>query len=112
MKKQTTQTNLVEIAANVIVFAGNARNLIMKALNAAYDEDFETAREFMDQAENELRSAHRTQTEVIQSEARGEKLEMSLLMNHAQDTLMAAMTELNLAKQLVRMVQKFGNRQG
>jgi len=34
------------------------------------------------------------------------------LMNHAQDTLMAAMTELNLAKQLVRMVQKFGSRSG
>ncbi|BBB49762.1 PTS lactose/cellobiose transporter subunit IIA [Pelolinea submarina] len=109
--EKTTHFNMVEIATNVIVFAGNARNLIMKALNAAYDEDFETAREYMDQAENELRAAHRTQTEVIQSEARGEKLEISLLMNHAQDTLMAAMTELNLAKQLVRMIQKFGGKQ-
>ncbi len=108
---EQTHFNMVEIATNVIVFAGNARNLVMKALNAAYEEDFESAREFMDQAENELRSAHRTQTGVIQSEARGEKLEMSLLMNHAQDTLMAAMTELNLAKQLVRMIQKFGSKQ-
>lgn len=109
---QKSHFNMVEIATNVIVFAGNARNLIMKALNAAYDENFDRARNYLDQAENELRSAHRTQTEVIQSEARGEKLETSLLMNHAQDTLMAAMTELNLAKQLVRMVQKFSSRQG
>lgn len=108
---QQTHFDMVEIATNVIVFAGNARNLIMKALNAAYEEEFDAAREFIDQAEEELRSAHRTQTEVIQSEARGEKLEMSLLMNHAQDTLMAAMTELNLAKQLVRIIQKFGSRQ-
>ena len=43
---RTNHFNMVEIATNVIVFAGNARNLVMKALNAAYEEDFESAREF------------------------------------------------------------------
>jgi len=54
-----------------------------------------------------LRSAHHIQTEIIQAEAGGEEIENSLLLNHAQDTLMAAMSELNLAKQMIRMYQKF-----
>jgi PTS system cellobiose-specific IIA component len=109
MTKQA-EAGTVEIATTVILHAGNARNMIVNALNAAYDEDFAAAKEFINQAETELRSAHRTQTEYIQAEARGVKLEITLLVNHAQDTLMVAMAELNLAKQMLRMYQKFSAR--
>lgn len=97
----------IEIATKVILFAGNARDLVAKALNAAYEENFEEAKNFIIKAEDEVRSAHRIQTEIIQSEARGETVELSLLLTHAQDTLMVALSEINMAKQMLRMYQKF-----
>lgn len=100
-------SKIIEIATKVIIHAGNARNTIIHALNAAYEDDFAAAGGLIDQAETELRSAHHIQTEIIQAEAGGEEIENSLLLNHAQDTLMAAMSELNLAKQMIRMYQKF-----
>lgn len=105
-----TGSMLVEIATKVIIHAGNARNTILKALNAASNDDFSTASNCIDEAENELRAAHHIQTEIIQMEAKGENLEYSLLLNHAQDTLMAAMTELNLGKQIIRKYLKFGGK--
>ncbi len=108
--KFDTDTMTVKIATRVIAHAGNARNTIIKALNAAYAEDISTAKSIINEAEDELRAAHHIQTEIIQAEARGEIVEISLLLNHAQDTLMAAMTELNLAKQMLRMYQKFSER--
>lgn len=96
----------IEIATKVILFAGNARDLISKALNAAYEDDFDTARDFIAKAEDEIRSAHRIQTEIIQSEARGETVDLSLLLTHAQDTLMVSLSEINMAKQMLRLYQK------
>ncbi len=102
-----TDSKTIEIATKVILFAGNARDLVAKALNAAYDDDFVAAKNFIAKAEEEVRSAHRIQTEIIQSEARGESVNLSLLLTHAQDTLMVSLSEINMAKQMLRMYQKY-----
>ena len=99
-------SKIIEIATKVITHAGDARSKIIRALNAAYDGDFLKALDLINQAEIELRLAHRIQTEIIQAEARGDVVNMSLLLNHAQDTLMVAMSEMNLARQMVRLYQK------
>ncbi|EAG9877164.1 PTS lactose/cellobiose transporter subunit IIA, partial [Listeria monocytogenes] len=48
-----------------------------------------------------LLEAHHSQTSLIQGEARGEKAEVSLLLVHAQDHLMNAITFKDLAKEIV-----------
>ena len=103
------KSKMMEIALQVILFAGNARDLISKALNAAYDEDFSESKDLLSKAEEEARKAHRIQTEIIQSEANGESIEFSFLVTHAQDTLMISLSEINLAKQLLKMYQKMCN---
>lgn len=49
-------------------------------------------------AAEELSKAHHYQTELIQNEAGGEKTEMTLLMVHAQDHLMNAMTVKDMVR--------------
>jgi cellobiose PTS system EIIA component len=90
----------------VIIHAGNARSRIASSLQAAENNCFSEAEEILVEAENEINAAHHTQTETIQAEARGDGAEYSILFTHAQDTLMAAMTELNLAKHFITIYKK------
>lgn len=97
----------IRVSTKVIIHAGNARTQISDALKAAEKFDFEKAREFLSMAEKEINLAHQTQTETIQSEARGDAVDHSLLFTHAQDTLMSSITELNLAQHLLSMYERF-----
>ncbi len=99
-------SKIIETATLVILHSGNARALVCKALEAAYNEDLDEAQKKIKKAEEEIGAAHRVQTEVIQSEARGQGLEFSLLMTHAQDSLMVTMSEINMAKQILKLYEK------
>jgi PTS system cellobiose-specific IIA component len=109
-KKTVTQGQLteeaVQIATMVIIHAGNARRLVVTALDSAYEHHLADAKSKLDQAESEIREAHHTQTDLIQSEARGEQVELSLLLTHAQDSLMASMIEVDLANQMIKLYQR------
>lgn len=97
---------IIKIATKVILLAGNARDMVSRALQAAYEDNFDKAKDFILKAEGEVRSAHHIQTEIIQAEARGESVDLSLLLTHAQDTLMVSLSEINMAKQIIRLYQK------
>lgn len=99
-------SKIIETATLVILHSGNARALVSKALEAAYNEDLNEAQKKIKKAEEEISTAHKVQTEVIQSEARGQGLEFSLLMTHAQDSLMVTMSEINMAKQMLKLYKK------
>nr|WP_117161084.1 PTS lactose/cellobiose transporter subunit IIA [Paraliobacillus sp. X-1268] len=98
-----------EIIMGIIVNGGNARSNAMRAIAAAKQEKFEEANQFMELASEDLNKAHRIQTDLIQAEARGDKAEISLLMIHAQDHLMNAMTVKDLATEMIHMHEKINN---
>ncbi|MDR3564974.1 MAG: PTS lactose/cellobiose transporter subunit IIA [Negativicutes bacterium] len=87
----------------IILHAGNARAEAYDALRAAQAGDFDKAEAHLRQAEEEVGIAHRTQTDLIQQEARGEKTEITLLFVHAQDHLMTAIAEKSLIENMVGM---------
>ena len=49
--------------------------------------------------------AHEIQTEMIQNELNGKKVEVGLLMVHAQDHLMNAMTVMDLCKEMIDILK-------
>ena len=67
------ENQLTEVAMNVILAAGDARDCCTKALQKARKGDFAQAETLMEQAHENIVHAHNAQTEVIQGEARGEK---------------------------------------
>ncbi len=89
----------------IISHGGDARGFAYEALKAARQNEMKKADELLVKAQEELDLAHNTQTKLIQAELNGEDLKMSLLMVHAQDQLMTAISEKNLIEQMVEMLK-------
>lgn len=95
------------IIMELIVNSGNARSRAMEAIEAAKNGNVVKAKEKIKESEEDLGKAHNVQTTLIQNEANGNKAEVSLLLIHAQDHLMNAMTIKDMAKEFVDMYDKF-----
>lgn len=91
----------------IILHAGDARLQVKLALDAIAAGNFEEAKACMAKANEEIRIAHRVQTDAIQGEAQGNKSEYSLLFAHAQDTLMTIYSEINIAKQMIAIFENY-----
>lgn len=98
-----TLEETIEISMKIILHAGNARSDIHLALDKIAEDEFESAEELLIKAKEKTTLAHQIHTEVIQQEASGETMQYSILFAHAQDTLMTIMSELALAKQLIKL---------
>ncbi len=94
------------LSFKIILHAGNARSHAMGAISLAKDYKFTEARNKMEEAEKEFIEAHRFQTKLIQAEARGKKNDVTVILVHAQDHLMTAMTVKDLANEMIYMYEK------
>ena len=103
------ETKIVEIATKVIIHAGNARAFSNKAIDLLENGNLDDPRidEMLSRADDEITAAHLTQTKLIQREARGEPFMFSLLLTHAQDSLMTVMAEIHITKRLIRLFRVF-----
>ncbi|PAE38713.1 PTS lactose/cellobiose transporter subunit IIA [Bacillus sp. 7884-1] len=90
----------------LILHGGNGRSAAMEAIHAAKEQNMDLARKKLKEASDSLNEAHHIQTSLIQSEIGGNPTEISLLMIHAQDHLMNAMTVKDLAKEFVDMYER------
>lgn len=90
----------------LIVNAGNAKSDAMEAIQAAKTGDFELANEKLKAANQALVDAHHSQTELLQEEARGNSMEITLLTIHSQDHLMTSITFNDLAKEVIDIYKR------
>lgn len=105
MKDETVQA-----AMGIILNAGDARVFCKEALDAIAAFDIELAKEKMKEAHAKITEAHKIQTDAIQEETRGTQAEYSLLFAHAQDTLMTVYSEINIAKQMIKVFEAWETR--
>ncbi|MDR2023350.1 PTS lactose/cellobiose transporter subunit IIA [Lacrimispora indolis] len=94
------------IMMELVVNGGNARSCALQAIAAAREGKFELADKQIKEAEAAIEKAHEFQTDILQAEASGEHLEMSLIMVHAQDHLMNSMTVRDLANEFIKLYKK------
>ena len=99
---------IYEIAFGIIGYAGDSRSLSIEAVKAAEVGDYETAAEKLRKAVEELNNAHAIQTDMLQKEAAGDKVELSLLMVHAQDHFAMALMQKDFAEQMITMYKRIG----
>ncbi len=97
-------------AMDIIMDAGDARTLITEALHAIEESKYSLADEKITGAQKKIRTAHSKQTDIVQSEVRGETFPSSLLFTHAQDTLMTINSELLMSRRLLKIFLKLDNR--
>jgi PTS system cellobiose-specific IIA component len=96
-----------ELAMTLIAGAGDSKSYAMEAIYNAKDGNFVEARACIGQARDALVSTHDLQTELIRGEMSGEsKTEVTLLMLHAQDHLMSAITTRELAEEIIELYER------
>jgi PTS system cellobiose-specific IIA component len=88
---------------NIIINAGDCKNHAYTALSMVNEGKYEDAEKEIGLANDALAKAHDSQTEMIQKEASGNKIELSLLFVHAQDHLMTAISEKTLIEQIIEL---------
>lgn len=97
--------DMEQIIFQLILHGGNGRSSAMEAIHAAKQGNFIEARTKLQDSTDGLNEAHKFQTKLIQAELKGEKTETSLLMVHAQDHLMNAMTLKDMAAEFVDLYE-------
>ena len=100
------EEKVVQVAMQVILHAGNARNLIRNLGNLIVDNKLDGVEEMLAEAKKEIVLAHKAQTELLQNEAKGNKIEMSILFSHAQDTLMTTDSECFIIETLYKTLRR------
>ncbi|WP_246583096.1 PTS lactose/cellobiose transporter subunit IIA [Clostridium simiarum] len=90
----------------IIAHTGEARGYVFDALKSAKEGDFEKAKELMEKSEEESRIAHNVQTKLIQEEINGEGVQINMLLVHAQDQIMTAMSEQYLVAQMIELYKE------
>ncbi len=97
--------DLEMIIMNIINYSGEARSLCMEGIDYAKKGNFKKAKSHIEEADEKISCAHKSQTKLIQSEAQGNKQDFSLLLIHAQDHLMNAITVRDMANEFLDLYE-------
>ncbi|WP_374965816.1 PTS lactose/cellobiose transporter subunit IIA [Lysinibacillus sp. RS5] len=100
------ETVLMESIMGLIVHSGNTKSECMEAIQLAKKGQIQEAKEKIQLANDALIEAHHSQTALLSQEARGEKVEVSMLLIHAQDHLMNAITFRDLATEMIELYER------
>lgn len=96
-----------EVAVKLIFHSGNARSYGMEAIKEAREENFDLAKDLLLKAKDELKNAQRSHSGIIQDEAAGKAVEVSLLLVHAEDHLSASTIIVDLANEIIEIHKKY-----
>lgn len=98
--------DIERMTMQLIMHGGTARSKSMEAIAAAKEGRPSDAMAQLAEAGQALAQAHEAQAELIQSEADGQPVALSLLLVHAQDHLMNAITVRDMAFEFVELYRR------
>ena len=93
-------------AFNIIAAVGTARSCYISAIDAAAEGRFDEAGRNMKEGHDAFEQGHEAHARLLTEAARGEKVEMDLLLTHAEDQLMSAETFGILAERFITLYHK------
>lgn len=99
--------NLELVSFQLISNVGEARSALFEAMRAAREECFEEADKLVIDAEDSLIKAHESHSSLIMQEASGDKVQISLLLMHAEDQLMTTELLKGMAKEVILTHKKY-----
>ncbi|MGF1727755.1 PTS lactose/cellobiose transporter subunit IIA [Photobacterium nomapromontoriensis] len=92
-----------ENVMTLIVSAGQCRSLLMVAMKAAREGQFDEADNYVEEARKALNAAHLIQTKLIEFDEGEGKLPVHIVMVHAQDHLMNAVLLMDMAGEIIHL---------
>jgi len=98
---------IVEQSMQLILYAGTGRSMVLEAVKKLLeDNDVGKAKAAIIVAGKEIGKAHEIQTALMAAECDGEPVEKSILLIHAQDHFMNALTVRDMGLLMVQMYEK------
>ena len=91
------------IAFEIISNVGTAKSLVVEALRDARQGKFDEAEEKLEEASKYFVNGHHAHASLIQKEAAGDKVDLSLIIMHAEDQMMSAETIKLLVEEMIEM---------
>lgn len=95
-----------QICFSIISTVGTAKSLFIEAITCARNKEYDKANELINEGEKIFASGHDTHLDLIKEESSGNKLNLSLLLVHAEDQLMNAETFKILALEFIELYKK------
>ena len=95
-----------EVGFELILYAGNARSKALMAISEAEEGNIEQAKILLQEAKEELKRAHKTQTNLIQGEAAGDDVSINMLLIHSQDHFAMAITSIDNSEIIIRLIER------
>ena len=95
--------DIEQIVMNIIIYSGDARSYLYEALRNVKKGNYERIDELIDNANEAIGKAHDIQTELLQQEAEGKPLNVSILFVHSQDHLMTTISEKNMILEIIEL---------
>jgi len=92
-----------QIIMELIINSGDSRAYAHEALAKAKEGKYDESDELMEKANEMIDKTHKIQTSLLQKEAAGEGMQLSILFVHAQDHLMTSITEKTLICELIEL---------
>ena len=95
-----------QICVEMISQVGIARSSYIEAIKKAKEGDFVCARTFMKNGRDAYLRGHEVHYELIQREARGEHMQVPLILVHAEDQMMSAEAFQIIAEELIASYER------
>jgi len=93
----------------ILSTVGTARSLYIEAIQEAKAGNIEKARDLVKEGENVFVEGHKAHAGLIQQEASGEKVDVQLLLLHAEDQLMSAEAFKIIATEFIDLYEKINS---
>jgi PTS system cellobiose-specific IIA component len=104
--------NTEKISFQMISNAGQARDLIFDALELIRDKEYKHAEDKIKEAEKLILRAHESHVYLVTEEAKGNKVEIDLLLSHAMNILLVTESERDMTKKIMEIdIARFGEKQ-
>lgn len=94
------------LCMQMIVAAGSAKSDYMEALQAAKAGDYETAEAKMKSGDENYAVGHEHHARMVQQEAAGDPVTMTLLLTHVEDQMMSTETIKTMVTELIDLYKK------
>lgn len=91
------------VCFKIISSVGEAKSNYILAMEAARKHDFEKAEELMREGDSCFVEGHKAHGSLIQQEASGDKVEVSLLLVHSEDQLLGCETIKTMALEVIEL---------
>ncbi|EAD5716865.1 PTS lactose/cellobiose transporter subunit IIA [Listeria innocua] len=98
--------DIEKISFSLISLAGDSFSKLIEALQAAKESNTQLVDQLLKEADDLMIEAHKVQTEMLIQETRGEQASFSVLLVHAQDTLMNTILASTLIREMIEMHQE------